>query len=158
VTWGRLELIAAVQECSFVSRMPAKEHPSNRQHQRPDPVDGIGGERVMNSAGDRRWAVLAVVSVAQFLTVLDMWVANIALPTLERAFRPASLPAVSWILAVYAIVLAALLLPAGRIADSAGWRRRDGHHDRLVRGRYGEDVSGTFPPGCLLNKPLCSGP
>jgi MFS family permease len=67
--------------------------------------------------------VLAVVSVAQFLTVLDLWVANIALPTLERAFRPASLPDVSWILAMYAIVLAALLLPAGRIADSAGWRR-----------------------------------
>jgi hypothetical protein len=62
---------------SFVSRMPAKEHPCNRQHQRPDPVVGIGGERVMNSAGDRRWAVLAVVSVAQFLTVLDLWVANI---------------------------------------------------------------------------------
>jgi hypothetical protein len=35
----------------------------------------------MNSAVDRRWAVLAVVSVAQFLTVLDLWVANIALPT-----------------------------------------------------------------------------
>jgi MFS family permease len=59
----------------------------------------------MNSAGDRRWAVLAVVSVAQFLTVLDLWVANIALPTLERAFHPASLPDVSWILAIYAIVL-----------------------------------------------------
>jgi MFS family permease len=78
---------------------------------------------VTSEARDRRRAVLAVVSVAQFLTVLDLWVANIALPTLERAFRPASLPDVSWILAIYAIVLAALLLPAGRIADGAGWRR-----------------------------------
>lgn len=73
--------------------------------------------------GDRRWAVLAVVSVAQFLTVFDLWVANIALPTLERAFHPATLADVSWILAIYAIFLAALLLPAGRIVDSAGWRR-----------------------------------
>jgi hypothetical protein len=40
----------------------------------------------------------------------------------------------------------------------ADWGRRGGHHDRLVRGRYGEDVSGTFPPGCLLNKLLCSAP
>jgi EmrB/QacA subfamily drug resistance transporter len=76
-----------------------------------------------DGSSERRWAVLAVVSVAQFLTILDLWVANIALPTLERAFRPASLADVSWILAVYAIFLAALLLPAGRIADSAGWRR-----------------------------------
>jgi MFS family permease len=84
-----------------------------------DMTQGEGG----GGAGDRRWVVLAVVSLAQFLTVLDLWVANIALPTLERAFRPSSLPAVSWILAVYAIFLAALLLPAGRIADSLGWRR-----------------------------------
>jgi EmrB/QacA subfamily drug resistance transporter len=85
-------------------------------------VGGMRRSRVA-SGGERRWAVLAVVSVAQFLTVLDLWVANIALPTLERAFRPASLPDVSWILAAYAIVLAGLLLPAGRVADSLGWRR-----------------------------------
>ncbi|GAA3249906.1 MFS transporter [Nonomuraea helvata] len=70
----------------------------------------------------RRWLVLAVVSAAQFLTVLDLWVANIALPTLRRDFAPATLADVSWILDVYAIVVAALLIPAGRVADSAGRR------------------------------------
>ena len=73
--------------------------------------------------GRRRWAVLAVVSAAQFLIVLDLWVVNIALPVLQRDFAPATLPDVSWILAVYAIVLAALLLPAGRVADSTGRRK-----------------------------------
>jgi hypothetical protein len=29
-----------------------------------------------------RWAVLAVASAAQFLTILDLWVVNIALPVL----------------------------------------------------------------------------
>ena len=72
--------------------------------------------------GRRRWAVLAVVSAAQFLTVLDLWVVNIALPTLRHDFAPASLSDVSWILNVYAIVLAALLLPAGRAADGFGRR------------------------------------
>ena len=72
--------------------------------------------------GRRRWAVLAVVSAAQFLTVLDLWVVNIALPALQRDFAPAMLSDVSWILGVYAIVLAALLLPAGRAADSIGRR------------------------------------
>jgi EmrB/QacA subfamily drug resistance transporter len=72
--------------------------------------------------GRRRWAVLAVVSAAQFLIILDLWVVNIALPALQRDFAPATLSNVSWILDVYAIVLAALLLPAGRAADRIGRR------------------------------------
>ncbi len=72
--------------------------------------------------GRRRWAVLAVVSAAQFLIILDLWVVNIALPALQRDFAPATLADVSWILDVYAIVLAALLLPAGRAADGIGRR------------------------------------
>jgi EmrB/QacA subfamily drug resistance transporter len=70
--------------------------------------------------GRRRWAVLAVVSAAQFLTVLDLWIVNIALPTLQHDFASATLSDVSWILDAYAIVLAALLLPAGRAADRLG--------------------------------------
>ena len=73
-------------------------------------------------AGRRRWAVLAVVSAAQFLVILDLWVVNIALPALQHDFAPATLSDVSWILDVYAIVLAALLLPAGRAADTIGRR------------------------------------
>ena len=72
--------------------------------------------------GRRRWAVLAVVSAAQFLIILDLWVVNIALPALQRDFAPATLSDVSWILDVYAIGLAALLLPAGRAADRIGRR------------------------------------
>jgi EmrB/QacA subfamily drug resistance transporter len=72
--------------------------------------------------GRRRWAVLAVVSAAQFLVTLDLWVINIALPALQRDFAPAALSDVAWILDVYAIVLAALLLPAGRAADRIGCR------------------------------------
>ncbi len=73
--------------------------------------------------GSRRWAVLAVVSAAQFVIILDLWVVNIALPVLQRDFAPATLSNVSWILDVYAIVLAALLLPGGRVADTIGRRR-----------------------------------
>ena len=81
--------------------------------------DGLTGPP---DPGGRRWAVLAVVSAAQFLAVLDLWVVNIALPALRQDFAPASLSDVSWILDVYAIVLAALLLPAGRAADGIGRR------------------------------------
>ncbi len=70
----------------------------------------------------RPWAILGVVCAAQFLTIVDLWIVNIALPALRHAFAPASLSAVSWILDGYAIVLTALLIPAGRIADQAGRR------------------------------------
>jgi MFS family permease len=75
------------------------------------------------SAWGRRWVVLAVVAAAQFLITLDLWVVNIALPVLQHDFVSATLPDVSWIIDVYAIVLAALLLPAGRIADRVGRRQ-----------------------------------
>ena len=82
-----------------------------------------GGQAEQAETGRRRWAVLAVVSAAQFLIILDLWVVNIALPALQQDFAPATLSDVSWILDVYAIVLAALLLPAGRAADSIGRRK-----------------------------------
>jgi MFS family permease len=83
---------------------------------------GVAAAPGAEVAGRRPWAVLAVVSAAQFLIVLDLWVINIALPVLQHDFAPATLSDVSWILDVYAIVLAALLLPAGRAADSIGRR------------------------------------
>jgi EmrB/QacA subfamily drug resistance transporter len=71
----------------------------------------------------RRWLVLAVVSAAQFLSAVDLWAVNIAFPALQRDFAPATLSDVAWILNVYTIVLAALLIPAGRLADGFGRRR-----------------------------------
>ena len=90
--------------------VPSHQRRAHGQHDEPPQSPG------------RRRAVLAVLSAAQFLTVLDLWVVNIALPTLQHEFAPASLSDVSWILDVYAIVLAALLLPAGQTADRIGRR------------------------------------
>jgi len=90
--------------------IPAHQRPARDQHDEPSHSPG------------RRRTILAVLSAAQFLTVLDLWVVNIALPALQHEFAPASLSDVSWILDVYAIVLAALLLPAGRAADRIGRR------------------------------------
>ncbi len=87
-----------------------------------DPGHDDAPQAEQPETGRRRWAVLAVVSAAQFLIILDLWVVNIALPALQHDFAPATLSDVSWILDVYAIVLAALLLPAGRAADSIGRR------------------------------------
>ncbi|MEV5570445.1 MFS transporter [Spirillospora sp. NPDC052269] len=74
-------------------------------------------------ADRRRWWVLGVASAAQFLAILDLFAVNIAFPSLRESFGGASLADVSWVLNAYTIVLAALLVPAGRIADDVGRRR-----------------------------------
>jgi EmrB/QacA subfamily drug resistance transporter len=70
-----------------------------------------------------RWKVLAVTSIGLFMASLDLFIVNIAFPDLSRSFGDASLSSLSWVLNGYAIVFAALLVPAGRIADRIGRKR-----------------------------------
>ena len=69
------------------------------------------------------WRVFAVVALAVFLSILDLFIVNIAFPDIQRDFHGTSLASLSWILNAYAIVFAALLVPAGRWADRAGRKR-----------------------------------
>jgi NTE family protein len=71
----------------------------------------------------RRWKVLIVTSVAVFMALLDVTIVNIAFPDMQRSFHGESLSGLSWILNAYNIVFAAVLIPAGRLADRIGRRR-----------------------------------
>ncbi|HYC82112.1 MAG TPA: MFS transporter, partial [Solirubrobacterales bacterium] len=71
----------------------------------------------------QRWKVLVLTSVGLFMASLDLFIVNLAFPDLARSFDGASLPGLSWVLNGYAIVFAALLVPAGRIADRVGRKR-----------------------------------
>jgi EmrB/QacA subfamily drug resistance transporter len=71
----------------------------------------------------RRWQILTVVSVAVFMASLDLFIVNIAFPDIAADFDGASVATMSWVLNAYAIVFAALLVPAGRLADRFGRRR-----------------------------------
>jgi EmrB/QacA subfamily drug resistance transporter len=79
------------------------------------------GELMNNSR--RRVAVTAIVVTGVFLASLDLFIVNIAFPEIARDFEGSSLSEMSWILNAYAIVFAALLVPAGRWADRAGRKR-----------------------------------
>lgn len=68
-------------------------------------------------------AVFTVVAAAIFMSNLDLFIVNVALPSIGRDFGGASLAGLSWVLNAYAIVFAALLVPAGRLGDRAGQRR-----------------------------------
>jgi EmrB/QacA subfamily drug resistance transporter len=71
----------------------------------------------------RRGRVAAIVSVGVFVASLDLFIVNIAFPDLQRDFAGTSLASLSWVLNAYAIVFAALLVPAGRWADRVGRKR-----------------------------------
>ena len=71
----------------------------------------------------RRWQVLLVTSVGVFMSFLDVTIVNIAFPDIAASFPDASLAHLSWIINAYAIVFAAALVPAGRLADRFGRRR-----------------------------------
>jgi len=71
----------------------------------------------------RRWKILLVTAVAVFMAFLDVTIVNIAFPDLRADFADASLGELSWVLNAYNIVFAALLVPAGRLADRIGRKR-----------------------------------
>ena len=71
----------------------------------------------------RKWVVSMIVCTGVFMSSLDLFIVNIAFPSIAKHFGGASLGSLSWILSAYAIVFAALLVPAGRWADAFGRKR-----------------------------------
>jgi len=67
------------------------------------------------------WAVLVVVSLGFFMTLLDLTIVNIAIPNMIARLH-ASLDDVLWVLNAYALVLAVLVITAGRLGDLIGTR------------------------------------
>ena len=70
----------------------------------------------------RRWSVLAVVSFAVFVTVLDGTIVNVALPSLAVELG-ASTRELQWIVDAYLLVFTGLLLAAGGLGDKFGRKR-----------------------------------
>ncbi|KRB77037.1 MFS transporter [Nocardioides sp. Root190] len=72
--------------------------------------------------GRRRWGGLAVLAASLLVVVMDMTVLNVALPDLSADLRTGAL-AQLWIVDVYSLVLAGLLVPVAALADRWGRRR-----------------------------------
>lgn len=70
----------------------------------------------------RRWAGLAVLAASLLVVVMDMTVLNVALPELTADLHAGAL-AQLWIVDVYSLVLAGLLVPVAALADRWGRRR-----------------------------------
>src|SRR6266849_2623083 len=77
----------------------------------------------MEAPVPHRYRVLVIVSVAALVASLDLFIVNIAFPSIKHDFSGTSDATLSWVLSAYAIVMAALLVPAGRLADLLGRKR-----------------------------------
>ena len=69
-----------------------------------------------------RWAVLALLGVAQLMVVLDATIVNIALPSAQRALGFSN-DSRQWVVTAYALAFGSLLLIGGRIGDYFGRKR-----------------------------------
>ena len=68
----------------------------------------------------RRWAILATMCLSLVLIVATVSSVNVAIPALSSSSLHPSATQVLWIVDAYALVFAALLLPAGAIGDRFG--------------------------------------
>src|ERR671932_2349306 len=68
-----------------------------------------------------RWRILAVVATAFFMTILDVSIVNVALPSIGRDLDFAQ-ENLQWVITAYAIAFGGFLLLGGRAADLLGRR------------------------------------
>jgi EmrB/QacA subfamily drug resistance transporter len=76
----------------------------------------------MVTSDRRKWLALALLSVVQFMVVLDIAIVNVALPSIQvdLGFSQQNL---QWVISAYALVFGGFLLLGGRAADLLGRRR-----------------------------------
>src|SRR6201997_3512695 len=66
-----------------------------------------------------RWAILAILGLAQLMVVLDATIVNIALPSAQRALHFSN-DTRQWIVTAYSLAFGSLLLLGGKISDLFG--------------------------------------
>jgi EmrB/QacA subfamily drug resistance transporter len=76
-----------------------------------------------SSARARPTLTALIVLTGVFLSSLDLFIVNIAFPSISDTFHGENLSSLSWVLSAYTIVFAAALVPAGRWADRSGRKR-----------------------------------
>ena len=85
-----------------------------RPHRIPQPQNGSPG-----LTGSRRWRAFALLVVAYFMTIVDLTVVNVALPTIgvKLHFPESDL---QWVVTAYGLTFGGFLLLGGRAADLLG--------------------------------------
>jgi EmrB/QacA subfamily drug resistance transporter len=69
-----------------------------------------------------RWAPLPIVLAGTFMVVLDFFIVNVALPSIDASLHTSS-SALVWVAAGYGLTAAVFLITGGRLGDRYGRRR-----------------------------------
>ncbi|HEY2650836.1 MAG TPA: MFS transporter, partial [Solirubrobacteraceae bacterium] len=69
-----------------------------------------------------RWRAFALLAVSYFMTIIDLTIVNVSLPTIGRDLH-FSQTNLQWVVTAYALTFGGLLLLGGRAADLLGRRR-----------------------------------
>ena len=70
----------------------------------------------------KRWRAFVLLAVAFFMTVIDLTIVNVSLPTIGRDLH-FSQTSLQWVVTAYALTFGGFLLLGGRAADLLGRRR-----------------------------------
>src|SRR5437764_13389509 len=74
------------------------------------------------SSNVNRWRAFALLAVSYFMTIIDLTIVNVSLPTIGRNLH-FSETSLQWVVTAYAITFGGFLLLGGRAADILGRRR-----------------------------------
>lgn len=77
---------------------------------------------VDQGAHPNRWRALAVTQLAGFMSLLDVSIVNVALPSIQHGLG-ASVAQVQWVVSGYALTFGLVLVAGGRLGDALGRRR-----------------------------------
>ena len=79
--------------------------------------------KITNSGSSSRLSiVLALITLAQFMVVVDFTIVQVALPSIGREFG-VSVNALQWIITAYGLTLAGFLMLSGRVGDIYGHKK-----------------------------------
>src|ERR1700710_3081208 len=70
----------------------------------------------------RKWLPLLAVCMGTFMLLIDVTIVNVALPAMADDLKT-SFSSLQWVVDAYALVLAALVLGTGSVADQFGHRK-----------------------------------
>ncbi len=76
----------------------------------------------MSEPDPRRWRILGVTLVVGFMSLLDVTIVNVALPSIQQGLDT-SASTVQWIVSGYALAFGLTLVTGGRLGDAYGRRR-----------------------------------
>ena len=95
-------------------------HHTNTRSSVPFPT--AGGLMTSTSPHINRWRAFALLAVSFFMTIIDLTIVNVSLPTIGRDLH-FSATSLQWVVTAYALTFGGFMLLGGRAADLLGRRR-----------------------------------